>query len=55
MTSSDIEEVLGMADIIVTMYRGRQVATYRRGERHDGSASSPTSPIRSRPPTCDRN
>jgi ABC-type sugar transport system ATPase subunit len=32
MASSDIEEVLGMADIIVSMYRGRQVATYRRGE-----------------------
>ena len=25
MASSDIEEVLGMADIVVTMYRGRQV------------------------------
>jgi ABC-type sugar transport system ATPase subunit len=32
MASSDIEEVLGMADIIVSMYRGRQVATYHRGE-----------------------
>ena len=32
LASSDIEEVLGMADVIVTMYRGRQVATYRRGE-----------------------
>ena len=32
MASSDIEEVLGMADVIVSMYRGRQVATYRRGE-----------------------
>jgi ABC-type sugar transport system ATPase subunit len=32
MASSDIEEVLGMADIIVCMYRGRQVVTYRRGE-----------------------
>jgi len=32
MASSDIEEVLGMADTIVTMYRGRQVAAYRRGE-----------------------
>src|SRR4029079_8615759 len=32
MASSDIEEVLGMSDIIVSMYRGRQVATYRRGE-----------------------
>jgi len=32
MASSDIEEVLGMADVIVSMYRGRQVATYQRGE-----------------------
>jgi ABC-type sugar transport system ATPase subunit len=32
MASSDIEEVLGMADIIVSMYRGRQIAMYRRGE-----------------------
>ena len=32
MASSDIEEVLGMSDIIVSMYRGRQIATYRRGE-----------------------
>jgi ABC-type sugar transport system ATPase subunit len=32
MASSDIEEVLGMADIIVSMYRGRQIATYRRAE-----------------------
>jgi ribose transport system ATP-binding protein/rhamnose transport system ATP-binding protein len=31
MASSDIEEVLGMADVVVTMYRGRQVALYRRG------------------------
>lgn len=32
MASSDIEEVLGMADLIVSMYRGQKVATYRRGE-----------------------
>jgi ribose transport system ATP-binding protein len=32
MASSDIEEVLGIADVIVTMYRGRRIATYRRGE-----------------------
>ena len=32
MASSDIEEVLGMADVIVSMYRGCQVAIYRRGE-----------------------
>jgi ribose transport system ATP-binding protein len=32
MASSDIEEVLGMSDVIVSMYRGRQIASYRRGE-----------------------
>jgi ribose transport system ATP-binding protein/rhamnose transport system ATP-binding protein len=32
MASSDIEEVLGMADIVVSVYRGRQVARYQRGE-----------------------
>jgi ribose transport system ATP-binding protein/rhamnose transport system ATP-binding protein len=32
MASSDIEEVLGMSDIIISMYRGRQIARYRRGE-----------------------
>jgi ABC-type sugar transport system ATPase subunit len=32
MASSDIEEVLGMGDIVVTMYRGGQVGRYRRGE-----------------------
>src|SRR5579863_573418 len=32
MASSDIEELLGMADVVVSMYRGRQVAKYRRGE-----------------------
>jgi ribose transport system ATP-binding protein/rhamnose transport system ATP-binding protein len=32
MASSDIEEVLGMADVIVSIYRGRQIAAYRRGE-----------------------
>jgi ABC-type sugar transport system ATPase subunit len=32
MASSDLEEVLGIADIILTMYRGRQVASYRGGE-----------------------
>jgi ABC-type sugar transport system ATPase subunit len=32
MASSDLEEVLGMADLVVSMYRGRQIATYRRGE-----------------------
>src|SRR5262249_3074875 len=32
MASSDIEEVLGMADVIVSMYRGQQVAIYQRGQ-----------------------
>jgi len=32
MASSDLEEVLGIADVVVTMYRGRRVATYRSGE-----------------------
>jgi ABC-type sugar transport system ATPase subunit len=32
MASSDIEEVLGMSDIIVSMYRGRQIGSYRRGD-----------------------
>jgi ribose transport system ATP-binding protein/rhamnose transport system ATP-binding protein len=32
MASSDLEEVLGIADLIVTMYRGRQVGSYVRGQ-----------------------
>ena len=32
MASSDIEEVLGMADRIISMYRGHQIGSYRRGE-----------------------
>ncbi len=28
MTSSDLEEVVGIADVVITMYRGRQVETY---------------------------
>jgi ABC-type sugar transport system ATPase subunit len=28
MTSSDLEEVVGMADIIITLYRGRAIARY---------------------------
>jgi len=31
MTSSDLEEVVGMADVVITMYRGRAVARYERG------------------------
>jgi ribose transport system ATP-binding protein/rhamnose transport system ATP-binding protein len=30
MTSSDLEEVVGVADIVITMYRGRTVARYER-------------------------
>jgi ABC-type sugar transport system ATPase subunit len=32
MASSDLEEVLGIADVVVTMYRGRQVGSYRGRE-----------------------
>jgi ribose transport system ATP-binding protein/rhamnose transport system ATP-binding protein len=28
MTSSDLEEVVGVADVVITMYRGRQVGIY---------------------------
>jgi ribose transport system ATP-binding protein/rhamnose transport system ATP-binding protein len=31
IASSDLEEVVGIADIVVTMYRGRTVASYGRG------------------------
>lgn len=30
MTSSDLEEVMGVSDIIITLYRGRQVGRYAR-------------------------
>jgi ribose transport system ATP-binding protein/rhamnose transport system ATP-binding protein len=29
MTSSDLEEVVGISDIVVTLYRGRIVSTYQ--------------------------
>lgn len=32
MMSSDLEEIIGIADMVTTMYRGRQVNTYQRGE-----------------------
>src|SRR5690606_30559248 len=32
MMSTDIEEVAGMADAVVTLYRGRKVAEYGRDE-----------------------
>ncbi len=31
MTSSDLEEVVGMADTVITMFRGRKVGQYRTG------------------------
>jgi len=30
MTSSELEEVVGIADVVETMYRGRVVARYER-------------------------
>jgi ABC-type sugar transport system ATPase subunit len=32
MASSDLEEILGVGDIIITLYRGRRVGQYRSGE-----------------------
>ncbi|MDB5406102.1 MAG: sugar transporter ATP-binding protein [Rhodospirillales bacterium] len=32
LASSDLEEVLGVGDVVITLYRGRQVGRYRRGE-----------------------
>ena len=32
MASSDLEEILGVGDIIITLYRGRRVGRYARGE-----------------------
>lgn len=32
IASTDLEEVIGLGDVVVTMYRGRQVASYRRNE-----------------------
>jgi len=32
MHSTDLEEVLGMSDVVMTLYRGRHVASYRRSE-----------------------
>ena len=29
MTSSDLEEVVGISDIVVTLYRGKIVSTYQ--------------------------
>jgi ABC-type sugar transport system ATPase subunit len=32
MTSSDLEEIVGLGDIVITMYRGQQVGRYAREE-----------------------
>jgi ABC-type sugar transport system ATPase subunit len=32
LTSSDLEEIVGLGDTVVTMFRGRQVATYARND-----------------------
>jgi ribose transport system ATP-binding protein/rhamnose transport system ATP-binding protein len=32
MTSSDLEEAVGIGDIVITMYRGRQIGCYQRDE-----------------------
>ena len=32
MHSTDLEEVMGMSDVVITLYRGRLVGTYRRSE-----------------------
>jgi ABC-type sugar transport system ATPase subunit len=32
MTSSDLEEVVGISDVVITMYRGRRVAQYDGGK-----------------------
>ena len=40
MTSSDLEEVVGISDSVVTMYRGRAISRYERG-----ATCPPFSPI----------
>ena len=32
LASSDLEEIIGLGDVVITLYRGRQVGCYRRGE-----------------------
>jgi ABC-type sugar transport system ATPase subunit len=32
MTSSDLEEIIGLGDTIITMFRGRQVGVYGRND-----------------------
>ncbi len=49
MTSSDLEEVVGMSDIVHTMYRGRAIAQYLRGQAQTHNILSdithPVSPL----------
>jgi len=30
LTSSDLEEIIGLGDVVITLYRGRQVGSYAR-------------------------
>jgi ABC-type sugar transport system ATPase subunit len=32
LASSDLEEIVGIGDVVITLYRGRRVAEYRRNE-----------------------
>jgi len=32
MASSDLEEIIGLGDVVITLYRGRQVGLYRRSD-----------------------
>jgi ABC-type sugar transport system ATPase subunit len=32
MASSDLEEIVGVGDVVITLYRGRQIGRYRRSE-----------------------
>jgi ABC-type sugar transport system ATPase subunit len=32
MASSDLEEIVGLGDVVICFYRGRQVGTYRRSD-----------------------
>ncbi|HUZ32290.1 MAG TPA: sugar ABC transporter ATP-binding protein [Xanthobacteraceae bacterium] len=32
MASSDLEEIVGVGDVVITLYRGRQIGHYRRSE-----------------------
>jgi ribose transport system ATP-binding protein/rhamnose transport system ATP-binding protein len=32
MASSDLEEIVGVGDVVITLYRGRMIGRYRRSE-----------------------